>query len=65
MFCWLVPVYCFPKSMCVVFVIPVCVFVCLYEECDFRVLLWDRGITYVLCSDVVSVFYFVSYVFWE
>ena len=25
----------------------------------------DRGITCGLCSDVVSVFYFVSYVFWE
>ena len=38
-------VYCLPKSMCVVFVISVCVnvfppyvrFVCLYEGCDFIV----------------------------
>ena len=26
---------------------------------------FNRGITCVLCSDVVSVFYFVSHVFWE
>ena len=31
-------VYCLPKSMCVVFVIPVCVSVVfLYGGCDFRV----------------------------